>query len=532
MYLWQQKCQAWVRRESTYDSNLQQAFSLILGQCTQAMKDRLSSLAHYEDIERESNALALLRETKTISFNYQAEKCTHLALIEALKSFNVLTQHPNMTNQQHLKKFKNSLNVIDHCGGQVGAHPGPMSEKMIDMSIDPNNFSPQHFMVAYKTVREEHIDTCFMHGSDKQRYGGLLQDYENSYIERVGRFSKTLTDAYNLLVKYKQDKCFVNVDRISDGDNFLNPGEEEDKDGTALAQRNYDKSKIKRHHCGEQGHFENECPNKKKKSRTNLLMKGEFSSSTFMFCQREQREPVNESDDDSSDEELSDNENDPFENNGYAITQPDTSNGIPSSWIIPDNGSTVDAFSNRTLLCDVEESSTRMRILYGHLRGYGKVWYASGGIVNILSLFNMTKKFRVSYDSANDDGFVVHKPDGSREFFKPSDDGLFYLDSAKNNDDATLLINAVSANKNKFTNRDIMKAQAARELQNIIGRPPLRKFVEIIKHQLFPNCTTTIQDILNAEIIFGPNIGSLKGKIPDLPLPQETFRISTYHQIF
>lgn len=49
IYLWQQKCQAWVRRQAIYESNLQQTFSVILGQCTQAMKDRLSSLVNYKN---------------------------------------------------------------------------------------------------------------------------------------------------------------------------------------------------------------------------------------------------------------------------------------------------------------------------------------------------------------------------------------------------------------------------------------------------------------------------------------------------
>ena len=243
-----------------------------------------------------------------------------------------------------------------------------------------------------------------MHGSDNQHYGALLQDYENSFIEGVDRFSKTLTDAYNLLVKYKQDKRYMNTERISDGANFLNQGEEEDEEkGTALAQRNFDKSKMSCHHCNELGHFENECPKKKKKegSGTNLLMKADFSSSPYMFCQREKREPASEINDDSSDDEDSNNENDPFENGSYATTQPDTSNGIPPTWFILNNGSTVDVFNNKGLLSDVNESNTKMYIhcnagvsttyLEGHVRGYGKVWYAPDGIANILSLFNMTK---------------------------------------------------------------------------------------------------------------------------------------------
>lgn len=192
--------------------------------------------------------------------------------------------------------------MIENCGGQVGAHPGPISEKMQDMGIDPNNFNPQQFTAAYEVVREEHIAACFLHGSDKQRYGALVQDYENSYIEGVDRFPKTLTDAYNLLVKYKQDKRYEPVERISVGANFLNSGEQDDdEEGNAFAQRNYDKSKMKCHHCNELGHFENECPNKKNKNGANLLMKGDFSSSSYTFCQKGR--VTQEPDEDSSDEE-------------------------------------------------------------------------------------------------------------------------------------------------------------------------------------------------------------------------------------
>ena len=74
-------------------------------------------------------------------------------------------------------------------------------------------------------------------------------------------------------------------------------------------------------------------------------------------------------------------------------------------------------------------------------------------------------------------------------------------------------------NKNRFTKRDILRAQAARKLQNIIGRPPLRRFVEIIKLNLLPNCTTTAQDIINAKLIFEPNLGSLQGKNPRTNAP-------------
>jgi len=52
----------------------------------------------------------------------------------------------------------------------------------------------------------------------------------------------------------------------------------------------------------------------------------------------------------------------------------------------------------------------------GNLKGYGTVWFHPEGIANILSLSNVSKKYRVKDDSGdkNGQGLVVHKEDGSK----------------------------------------------------------------------------------------------------------------------
>ena len=519
LYIWQKKCDQWHRREEVFISNVQQAYSLIIGQCTEAMKDRLQALPTFENIEQMSDAISLLREIKTISFDFQAQKYTHLALCESMKRFYLMNQHPNMTNQAYLERFKNNLDVIEYCGGKVGDHPGLVRQKLTDLGYDPDAPTDDQRIEASELAREEYIATCFFHGADRQQYGQLIRDYENSFIEGHDRFPKTLTDAYNLLVKYKQPKN-RSSSNISDGVNFVNSGEEsEEADGTTLAQTKFDKSKVKCNKCGRMGHYANECNETKHIDGTLLLMTADFGSSSFMFHQT--GEEINDS-----------HENNDNLMNSYVYAQPDNPNCLPDNWILLDNGSTIDVFKTGKLLKDVKESHTRMRIhcnagtsttnLIGQLPGYGEVWFHPEGIANILSLYNLTKKFRVTFDSANEDGFVVHKADGHHQYFKPSNDGLYYLNTDVRQKDSTLLLNTVKKNENRFTKRDILRAQAARKLQNTIGRPPLRRFIEIVKFNLLPNCTTTIQDIINAELIYGPNLGSLKGKTPRTNPPAVT----------
>ncbi len=72
--------------------------------------------------------------------------------------------------------------------------------------------------------------------------------------------------------------------------------------------------------------------------------------------------------------------------------------------------------------------------------------------------------------------------------------------------------NTVDENKSRYTNDDCSNAKLARQIQNIIGRPNEQDFIKILSTNLIPNCPITKQNIAAARDIFGPDIGSLKGK--------------------
>ena len=59
----------------------------------------------------------------------------------------------------------------------------------------------------------------------------------------------------------------------------------------------------------------------------------------------------------------------------------------------------------------------------GDLKGYGTVGFYPEGIANILSLGNVQKKHRVTYDSTLDEGFLVFKAEGTAGSFRPSKKG-------------------------------------------------------------------------------------------------------------
>jgi hypothetical protein len=146
--------------------------------------------------------------------------------------------------------------------------------------------------------------------------------------------------------------------------------------------------------------------------------------------------------------------------------------------------------------------------MVGDLKGYGTVWYHSEGIANILSLSRVRRNFRVTYDSKDGNVFRL-KPDESVREFRESASGLYFSDSA---DNGIMMVNTVAENRSSYTNADYSRAALARKLQVIIGRLSTKDFIRVVEGNHLPNCPINRHDIMAAEHIFGPDVGSLKGK--------------------
>ena len=79
----------------------------------------------------------------------------------------------------------------------------------------------------------------------------------------------------------------------------------------------------------------------------------------------------------------------------------------------------------------------------------------------------MKKKYCVTYDSAENGTFTVHKPDAQLHFVMHQD-GLHYHDTK--NCEVTLIQN-FQENKEGYSKRQIKDAQEARDLYSKVGYP-------------------------------------------------------------
>ena len=150
------------------------------------------------------------------------------------------------------------------------------------------------------------------------------------------------------------------------------------------------------------------------------------------------------------------------------------------------------------------------------------MWFDDRAIANIFGLCDLKKKYRVTYDSESEDAFIVHDPVKGNIKFSCTEEGLYaftpsdsYRKNLKKNNTTVVtncLVASVEENKKGYTERQFKRAKEARALYHKVGTPTVENFKGLLRQNLIQDCPITIEDVIIAEKIFGPDISSLKGK--------------------
>jgi len=119
----------------------------------------------------------------------------------------------------------------------------------------------------------------------------------------------------------------------------------------------------------------------------------------------------------------------------------------------------------------------------GDLLGYGSVYYNPQVMANVLSFHNMIKRFKsVVYDNQNTDARDV---DTIMEF-RPSPEGLYYYDfntsiNRQQRGEQTMVVESVEKLLRNYTEKEIKRAEAARRLYVMMGRPSKADFQKMLQ---------------------------------------------------
>jgi hypothetical protein len=406
-------------------NNHHKVYSLVWEHCTESMHAKIKSHRDFPDIEDGQHGIKLLRVIKLICFNIEDEKYAPQKVHEAKAAFYALKQR-NDSDQTYYTKFTNTVQVIEQCGACMDEDTLTRITVCRDLGYALDTKSPVEKAEITKTVRDYTLAVALILGADEARYSGLIRGLKNASLANRDEWPKTLVDAYKYLCQWESD---------------VNPSAQgsSDYEGVAFNQDAYARGPLPHHaklicrKCNQKGHIQIFCEDQKVSSAN--VQDGEVHEEATQEMIFAEDMDI----DYQANLFMTDCEN--HENRSVSFQVNDGINGgrIPKGWVLLDNQSTADVFSNADLLKNIHEVKGSLTIhtqagkivtrLKGTVPGYGEVWYCPEGIANILSLSNVIQQRDVEFDSKNGNQFVVtKKEDGSIKVFKKSQHGLYYYD--------------------------------------------------------------------------------------------------------
>jgi hypothetical protein len=123
--IWKQEVAIFIKTKAMIESHVCSLFSLVLGQCTDAMKAKLEALDNWDTMVTEMNGLDLLLQVKTITFQFESTQYELHALIDAKHHFWSFNQS-QFDNQEYHQLFQSHVQVITHCGRTLGYEVGAL----------------------------------------------------------------------------------------------------------------------------------------------------------------------------------------------------------------------------------------------------------------------------------------------------------------------------------------------------------------------------------------------------------------------
>jgi len=380
--------------------------------------------------------------------------------------------------------------------------------------------------------------------SDMKKYGSLMNGLASQYSMKNDQYPKDIVEATNIMVNHKHDQS--NRDH-QQGKAKNTTNRNHNKEGAETETSFVQGKKLICYCCGKKGHRVPDC-----KDRNCIAHDDWFINKAQQHYQEKIIE--NKSTDNNNDQNKTNQDNwsgfqyisTTARPSFYSKTESNNKNEVSTSYedlkdyIILDNGSTLSLFSNPELVSNIKKSDRQMLMAtnagtsindtVAHVPGFGQVWFDPKAIANIFGFKDMKKKYRIKYDSEQEDAFLVYTQDGIIKFestpeglyrYKVSKNYLKNLHKKKNNENnetsktdytTSNMVATLEENMTGFTDRQVQQAKLARKIYHNIGTPTIKNFKLLIKTNSIKNCPITIDDINNAEKIFGPSLSSLKGK--------------------
>ena len=207
--LLQQQVKDFAARKKRYINNMNKAYALILGQCTQAVKNKLEAKENWQEIETEHDPIVLLRAIKAITQDYQDSKYPIASIHRSIANLVNIKQGETESLAAYTKRFRTVKDLMEAQHGKLDLAVYVIKQEDYD--------EDQHDQLTEEAY-DEFLAYSFMTGADPKRSGDLMKELSNDYALGSDRYPEDIGTAASALQNYQAR----NLGRINNNNNNRN----------------------------------------------------------------------------------------------------------------------------------------------------------------------------------------------------------------------------------------------------------------------------------------------------------------------
>jgi hypothetical protein len=199
---WKKQLDQYWKRRGMYADNKVKLYSLIWGQSTKSTQSKLETHQEYHQCKSDYDSLKLIRIICEFIFKSDDRQYKYKVEDQAKRAYYNLRQTPEMSCQEYFERVRNIVDVIKSLGGNL-ADDMHLTDELPDRNRPRNGWTEAQKNEARERIENKTIAYGILVRADRSRYRKLIEEVENDFLNGHDNYPKTPTDAYNLLVNYR-----------------------------------------------------------------------------------------------------------------------------------------------------------------------------------------------------------------------------------------------------------------------------------------------------------------------------------------
>ena len=166
----EQRYKMYILRESQLEDNLSKAYSLVWGQCTNALQSVIKGLDNYDEKSDDYDVIWLLTSLKKITSGVDIKANVRVTLFEAIQTLFSMRQGQFESNDSYLEIFNSNIKTLEMAQGKHILCATDLMEKDSDV---PTAQEIRNEEEKFKAI-------LFLKRSDEARYKDLVSKLQES----------------------------------------------------------------------------------------------------------------------------------------------------------------------------------------------------------------------------------------------------------------------------------------------------------------------------------------------------------------